>query len=62
MQKMTNRSPVVEIENFRQPNLHHGAGYRITFTTNIVLKLISYSLKTIHKGMGHLESQKLNDY
>ena len=59
---MTDRSPVVEIKNFRQTNLHHGAGYSITFTTNIVLKLITYTLKTIHKGVGHLKLKKLNDY
>ena len=59
---MTYCSPFVEIEIFRQTNLHRGAGYRITFTTNIVLKLITYTLKTIHKGVGHLKLKTLNDY
>ena len=60
---MTNCSPVVEIEISRQTNLHHGAGYhRITFTTNIVLKLITYTLKTNHNGDGHLKLQKLDEY
>ena len=62
MQKSANRSPVVGIENFRHPNLHHCAGYMITFTTNVALKLIAYTLKTNHNGVGHLKMQKLNEY
>ena len=62
MQQLANLSNVVEIENFRQPNLHHCAGYIITFATTIVLKLIAYTLKTNHNGVGHLKLQKLDEY
>lgn len=62
MQKSANRSTIAENAIFRQPNLHHCMGYRITWTSNIVLKLLIYTPKTIYKAMGHLEWPKKDWY
>ena len=34
----------------------------ITCTTDMVLKLIPYTLKTVYKDMGHLKLPKWNEY